>query len=451
MENFEFDMPKDLAVGDKVTGVVVQVEDKTIYLDVKSFTEAVMHLDHYTKDKNVTTFKGLVKVNDEIKCQVTKINEEHIYVSRLNQLVDEAFKEVVNANEAGDAINVVVKKEVNKGYLTEYKANQLFLPVALAGKDVKVGDKLKVKIVEVEEAKKRAVVSRKAILDEEYKEEKQKQLDLISVGDVIKATVVKVEKFGAILKNGNVFGLLRASQVSHKFVDITAELKVDDELEVKVIKKENDKIEFSRKALLKTPFELYVEAHKVSDKVTGKVVEKLGYGLILELAEDVKGLLHKSEYSHNPNDNLSNCVKIGDELEVAIIKIDNQKEKLSLSRKALMDNPWEKVNAKLGDLVDVKVTAVADNGLTVSALGVDGFIPASEALVEKKNDSITNYFAEGDEAKAVITEINPKEWKLKLSIRKHLDAEARKEFEEYLNNQEDVKTTLGDVFKDVLK
>ena len=116
-----------------------------------------------------------------------------------------------------------------------------------------------------------------------------------------------------------------------------------------------------------------------------------------------------------------------------------------------MDNPWEKVNAKVGDLVDVKVTAVADNGLTVSALGVDGFIPASEALVEKKNDSITNYFAEGDEAKAVITEINPKEWKLKLSIRKHLDAEARKEFEEYLNNQEDVKTTLGDVFQDVLK
>ena len=410
-----------------------------------------MHLDHFTKDKDVQSFKGLVKLNDKINCQVTKINEEHIYVSRLNQLADEAFKEVLNANEAGDAINVTVKKAVNKGYLAEYKANQLFLPVALAGKDVKVGDKLKVKIVEVEEAKKRAVVSRKAVLDEEYKEEKQKQLDLISVGDVCKATVVKVEKFGAILRVGNVYGLLRASQVAHKFVDITAELKVDDELEVKVIKKENDKIEFSRKALLKTPFELYAESHKVSDKVTGKVVEKLGYGLILELAEDIKGLLHKSEYSHNPNDNLANCVKIGDELEVAIIKMDMQKEKLSLSRKALMDNPWEKVNAKLGDLVDVKVTSVSDNGLNVSALGVDGFIPASEALVERKNDPLANYFAEGDEAKAVITEINPKEWKLRLSIRKHLDNEARKEFEKYLENQEEVKTTLGDVFEDVLK
>ncbi len=448
MENFEFDMPKDLAVGDKVTGVVVQVEDKTIYLDVKSFTEAVMHLDHYTKDKNVTSFKGLVKVNDEIKCQVTKINEEHIYVSRLNQLVDEAFKEVVNANDAGNPINVVVKKEVNKGYLTEYKANQLFLPVALAGKDVKVGDKLKVKIVEVEEAKKRAVVSRKAILDEEYKEEKQKQLDLISVGDVIKATVVKVEKFGAILKNGNVFGLLRASQVSHKFVDITSELKVDDELEVKVIKKENNKIELSRKALLETPFKLYIKDHKVSDKVEGIVKNKLQYGLLLELAPEVKGLLHQSEFSHNPNDNFQNCVKINDKVEVAIININEDKERISLSRKPLLDNPWERVEAKAGDIVDIKISEVNEKGLKVEALGVDGFVPMSEALVEKGN--LSDFYAVGDTAKAIIVEIKPREWRLKLSIKKLKDEEERKSFEKHLTDKEE-SVTIGDAFKDVLE
>lgn len=83
MENFDFEMPKELNVRDVVEGEVVSIEDNTIYLDVKQFTEAVMHLDHYTTDKNATSFKNLVKVGDKIKCQVTKITEEHIFVSRL--------------------------------------------------------------------------------------------------------------------------------------------------------------------------------------------------------------------------------------------------------------------------------------------------------------------------------------------------------------------------------
>lgn len=450
MENFELDMPMNLNVRDVVEGEVVSVEDKTIYLDVKQFTEAVMHLDHYTNDKSVTSFKGLVKVGDKIKCQVTKINEDHIYVSRLNQLSEENFKNVIEASVKGEKVKVTVKKDVNKGFMVDYKGNAVFMPSSLAGKDTKVGDKIEVLILPSEDENKKPIASRKAVLDIEYQTEKANALASINVGDEIEATVAKVEKYGAFLRYGLVQGLLRAKDYSHKFVDITKEIKVGDTLKVKVIKKdENNKLEFSRKVLIDTPYQAFVKEHKVSDKLVGKVVEKTGFGLILELAEDVKGLLHKSEYSHNPNDNLASVLKIGDTVEVAIIGLNDAKEKISLSRKALMDNPWEKVDAKVGDVVKVKVTEVNESGLKVEALGVDGFIPASEALVEKKND-LSAYYAIGDEADAIITDINPKEWRLKLSIRKHQENESRKDFEKYLNNEDAANSNLGDMFKDVL-
>jgi small subunit ribosomal protein S1 len=450
MENFDFEMPKELRVRDVVEGEVVQIEDNTIYLDVKQFTEAVMHLDHFTNDKNVTSFKGLVKIGYKIKCQVTKITEEHIFVSRLNQLSEENYKAVIEASSTGKRVKVTVKKDVNKGFMVDYNGNQVFMPASLAGADTKVGDKFEVIILPSEDENKKPIASRKAVLDIEYKEAKEKELAAVNVDDVVEANVAKVEKYGAFLRFGMVQGLLRAKDYSHKFVDIQKEIKVGDTLKVKVIKKdENNKIEFSRKALIDTPYQAFVKEHKVSDKIVGKVVEKTGFGLILEIAPDLRGLLHKSEYSHNPNDNLASVLKIGDTVEVAIIGLTDAKEKVSLSRKALMDNPWERVDAKVGDVVDVKVTEVTESGLKVEAIGVDGFVPASEAVLEKKND-LSAYYQPGDCAKAIITDINPKEWRLKLSIKKHQENESRKDFEKYLNEDESVNSNLGEMFKDVL-
>lgn len=455
MEEFtmeKLNMPKRLRVGDRVEGTVVSVQDNTIYLDIHNFTEGTMHLDHYTKDKSVNTFADIVKVGDVINCQVAKINEDNIYLSRLNQLNEENFKAVLEAAENNTDIEITVVSEIkDKGYIVSYNGNQLFLPKSQATPSIAIGAKTTVRILEADDKRKRAVVSRRAIEQELYLQNRANEYDGIQVGDVLKGKIVKLEKYGALVRFNYTQGLLKANQVAHSFVDITKELQLGEELEVKVVSKENGKLELSRKALLQTPFNLYIADHKVSDKVVGKVVNKLAFGLLLELADNVKGLLHSSEYSHNPNDNFNSFVKIGDEVEVAIIAINEKDEKISLSRKALMDNPWSKVQAKEGDLVEVKVTEVKDNGLVVEALGVDGFIPASEALLEQKNDSLSSYFAVGDTAKAIIIEIKPSEWKLKLSIKKFLSTEERKSFEKYLNDSDDAKVTIGDMFKDVLK
>ncbi|MDE7095453.1 MAG: (d)CMP kinase, partial [Anaeroplasmataceae bacterium] len=455
MEDFKMEdlvLSKRPRIGDQVVGTVVTITDKTIYLDIHQFTEGTMHLDHYTKDKSIESFKGLVNIGDEIECQVAGINEENIYLSRLNQLSKLAFKRVVEAKENAETIEVVVTKAVpNKGYTVSFEGNSLFMPLSQAPQEVKIKDKLQVRVIEVNEERKNAVVSRRVIEREEYANAKAQELDSIQAGDVLTGTVAKVEKFGLFIRFKYNQGLLRINQLAHTFTsDINAVAKEGDTMEVKVLSKENGKLVLSRKALLDTPYEAYAKTVTVGQIVKGKVVNKMPFGLLIELAPNVKGLLHQSEYSHNPNDNYNAFVIIGDEVECAILNLDPAKEKISLSRKALMDNPWTRVTAKVGDVVEVKVTDVLENGLKVETLGVDGFVPASEALTSSQNGSVKDYFHVDDTAQAIIIDIKPAEWRLRLSIRKIAEKEERKSFEKYLE-EEEASLTLGDVLKDALK
>ena len=455
MENFKMDdltMPKELRVGDVVKGVVVQVEANTIYLDVQSFTEGVMHLDHYTKDKSVTSFKGLVKVGDEIECEVAKTNETAIYLSRHNQLAQLAFKSVVDAKENGSNVIVKVTKLLpKKGYNVLLNGSTLFMPLSQAPEEVKIGQELEVRILEVNEERMTGVVSRRVIEKENYTNAKQAEMDSFNVGDTVTGEVAKIEKFGVFVKFNYNQGLVRINQLSHVFTtDINSVVKVGEQITVKVISKENGKLLLSKKALLDTPFEAYVKEHKVGETVKGKVTNKLPFGLLLELADNVKGLLHQSEYSHNPNDNFNDYVVIGDEVECAILSIDEKKEKVSLSRKALIDNPWTRVTAQAGDVVEVTVKELTDNGMLVETLGVDGFIPQNEILTPNQNGNFKDYYSVGDKANAEIIDIRVQEWRLKLSIRKPLIREERKSFEKYLD-EEEVSFNIGEAFKDVLK
>ena len=452
-----YDAKPSLRVGDIVDGVVVSIpDDKTLLLDIKSFTEGTLHLNYYTKDQNVTSFKGLVKIGDKLTCKVTKIENgqgrnDHslIMLSRLDQIKNETFEEIIKAKDNNEILSVYVSKDINSGYICYYNGIELFMPRSQSIKDVNLKDNIDVKVIEIDENRKKAVVSSKVVEHEKYVESRDKELESINVGDVLDGVITKVEKYAAFVKISNVIGVIKARDVSHEFTDITTILKAGDEIKVKVISKDNGKLGLSRKALIKTAYQLYKENHKVSDKVKGKVTNKQPGYLLIELAPNLKGLLHQSEYSWNPNDNYNNNVVIGDEVEVAIIAMNDEKENIRLSRKALMDNPWDKVDAKLGDVCKIKVKEVNNSGLVVEAFGVDGFIPAIETMTEEKK-AVSDFYAVGDEADAIVIEINKKEWRLKLSIKKLVDAEERKKLDKYMKNEE-ASTSIGEQFKDILK
>ena len=454
---------KFLRQGSIVEGTVIKIESNTIYLDIQAQTEGKIHLDNYDKPAP-DTFEGLVQVGQKIKARVQKITDDpaQILLSRLPLLVEEKFEKIQALAESGETVKAKVRQVLEKGLILSYMENEVFLPYSLLDfelvkdKDSLKGKTLEIQIIEATSKgrNKRIVASRKAIFERERQEAyeqrlqaRQDELETINTGDVIKGVVDKIEAHAATIRFDHVVGLLRISQVSHFRIEkIEDVLTLGQEVEVKVIKKEGNRLDLSMKALQKTPYEVFYETHKVGDTVTGTVFQKLPFGIIVEVAKDVRGLLHKNEFSWNPNDNFESYVKIGDEVTLSIIQLDLKKERIALSKKALEDNPWKNVSLRRGEVVSAKIIEVSKEGVKVEVQGAEGEIAASELAVEKINKP-EDYFAIGDVVNAVVTEVSKDTWTLKLSIRRILEQAEREQYEQYLEDDEkDQNPTLGDLF-----
>lgn len=474
MEELLNESSESVKVGTIVEGTVVQIEERQIYVDINQPTEGIIYLNYFTTDKNVTSFKDLVKVGDTVKAKVTKVEETKdgsiILLSCLDLLREKVYQELADKLAKGETIDVVAKvvKINEKSYELNYNGARVFISIKDVKDALKVGDTINVRITEVSLEKRLCFASHYLIVKEEnerkhaeyvalkekehkeWEEAREAEIASLPVGTVKEGTVSKILPYGVIVKFDKAQGLIKMRDLDHKFVkDPSTIVSVGDKVTVKVVKNENSKIELSRKDLIESPYQTYVKNHHVSDTVKGKVISKLPFGMLIELDKDVTGLLHKSEFSWNPNDNLMASTLIGDELECAIIKTDDAEEKISLSIKALIDNPWSRVEAKVGDETVCKVTEVSSKGLKVEAFGVDGFIPARSVVLEGKSSKIEDYYNAGDEVKAIVTEINPRKWVLVLDQKAYKYKQERLEFDKYMSNEEDTvkSTTIGDLLK----
>jgi len=441
--------------GDIVKAKVEVIRDNQFVLEIPGFAgyDAYMFKDQFS---DVDGEANKVKVGDEIDVAIAKIIETEdsmsVFVSRLPLLRKKNQEVLLDAYNNKATINVKVTKVVNKGVVADYAGCEIFIPESLLSIGEKVnpnnfiGRDIDVKIIEKknDRGKEKYIASHKAILLDEMLEQRKEEISNINVGDTVKATVVKFEPYGVLMQIGLARGILKYNQVSH-FKDERAEkiLAVGDEVAVKVIAKEGNKIDLSRKALIPSPFQVYASKNEVSKTVTGKVVQKIAAGIILELDKGVTGLLHKSEYSWNPNDNLDMCVKIGDDIEVKIIKIDNEKQRISLSRKLLLDNPWKNVNCKKDEIIEVTVDDVTSKGLNVIACGVEVLIDPKDVLAEK--GKLEDFYAKGDVVKAKVMDVNKDKWILKLNIKVLKLAEQKAEFEKYKEDNDNKDATIGDI------
>jgi len=457
----EFNM---LKVGQIVEGTVIKVEENTIYLDVQYTTEGKIHLDNYDKPAPESFF-GLIEIGQKVRARVQKITDDpaQILLSRLPLLVEEKFVKIQKLVETGEIVKAKVRQVLDKGIVLNYMENEVFLPYSLLDfdlvkdKEALKGKTLEIQIIEatIKGRSKRVVGSRKVIFEKERQEayelrlkSRQAELEDINTGDILKGVVDKIEAHAATVRFDHVVGLLRISQVSHYRIDkIEDVLTLGQEIDVKIIKKEGNRLDLSIKALQKTPYEEFYAEHKVGDSITGTVFQKLPFGIIVEVAKDVRGLLHKNEFSWNPNDNYESYVKIGDEVTLSIIQLDLKKERIALSKKSLEDNPWKNVTVKRGDVVDAVVQSVSKEGLVVMVQGALGEIEAKE-LSNERIGRPEDYFAAGDTVNAVVTEANRDQWSLKLSIRRVLEKAERESFEQYLEDEEekDKNPTIGDLF-----
>ena len=407
--------------------------------------------------------EGTSIIGKTYKVKILKVDKDsqNIVVSR-KKILDEqrkVKKDLVNKIlESGELIEGVVKKITTYGMfvdvggvdgLVHYSEISYKGPVN-PNTLYKEGDKVVVKAINYDEGKKHLSLSIKATMSDPWDEIKDKDCGL-GVGDVIKVIVSNIEPCGAFVDLGNdIEGFLHISEISwDKNIKNPKDfIKESEEIDVEVIEINPDarRLRVSLKNLLKKPFDEFVAKFKTGDVVKGVVTTITAFGAFVKIGA-VEGLLHNEDISWNRSDKCKDLLKTGDEVEVKIIKIDRENEKISISKKELQDSPTKKYakTHSIGKLVKGRIKDIKDFGIFVE---LDNNV---DALIRKEdlgNLDVSN-LKNGDEIEAAIDFIDEKSSRIRLSVRRLARQKERDVISEI--NGGDEKQTLGDLIKEQLK
>ncbi|QKF60060.1 30S ribosomal protein S1 [Aliarcobacter lanthieri] len=391
-----------------------------------------------------------------VKAKVIKVNKNQssIIVSRKKLIEESKLIKDTKVNEILEntsPINGIVKKITSYGMfvdlggvdgLVNYNEISYKGPVNPANY-YNEGDTVSVVVLSYDKTKQHLSLSIKAALSNPWEEIKDK----LEVGDTITVTVSNFESYGAFVDLGNdIEGLLHISELSwNKNIKNPKEiLNIGDEINVEVIELNFDqkRLRVSLKNLQEKPFTKFINSHKVGDVLQGKVATLTEFGAFVTLGE-VDGLLHNEEASWEPNAKCKTLFKKGDEVEVKIIKIDKEKENISLSIKDIAESPAKKFqdNYKVGDIIKGSVKDKKDFGVFIKLENnLDGLI-RNEDFGPLNVEEIKN----GDEVEAVIINIDTKKNRVRLSV-KRLEQQQEREMLRSVND--DSSMTLGDILKD---
>jgi len=308
------------------------------------------------------------------------------------------------------------------------------------------GEEVEVKAIGYDEQKRHLSLSIKAATEDPWEGLK----DELEVGDAVRVLVSNIEPYGAFVDLGNdIEGFLHISEVSwDKNIKHPKDyINEGDEIDVEIVEMdfENRKLRVSLKNVLPKPFESFSREHKVGDVITGKVATVTAFGAFINLGS-IDGLLHNEDISWQRGVKAKDIFKDGDEVEVKIIKIDRENEKISLSKKALEESPIEKFasNHKAGEILKVKVRDIKEFGVFVQIEDEVDALIRHEDLGEKKADDLEI----GEELEAAIVFIDTQKDRIRLSVKKVARIQEKAALQEY---NDDSSTTLGDILKDQLK
>ena len=332
--------PKDI-----VTGTVISVKDDEVYVDIQYRADGIIKLDEMTEEEQENP-KEHFEVGNEVDVFVIKLDdgEGNVVLSTRRVQGMKAWKELLEKYENDELVEGHVNG-FNKGGLTvDVDGIGGFIPASQVAtyfvKNFKkfVGETWDLKIVSIDERKNRLVLSRKDVLEGELDE----RWEELEEGQVIEGEVARLTDFGAFVEVNGLDGLLHVSDIAWNRVEVPSdELSVGDKIDVKILKlnKDKNRISLGRKQLLDKPFDSFAKEHEVGEVVKGKVVNLLDFGAFVEVASGVEGLVHVSEISWDHVEKPSDELNIGDEVEVKIISIDQEEEKVGLSIKQLEEAP----------------------------------------------------------------------------------------------------------------
>ncbi|HOS05801.1 MAG TPA: 30S ribosomal protein S1 [Syntrophorhabdaceae bacterium] len=418
---------KSLQNGNILKGKIININGDTVIVDVGLKSEGKVSTSEFTSK----TGELKAQVGDEVEVMIVGREREFGLLLLSKQKVDfiRTWQKINQSFEDGTYVDGDIVSEVKGGFSVDIGVNA-FLPISQVDmKPVKnassfVGRHLRFKIIKVNQRKGNVIVSRRIFLEEEKEKKKSEFWKNTKKDQVLYGFVRNITDYGAFIDLGGVDGFLYLNEITWGRITHPKEyLRVGDEVKVKVLEidPENQKVSVGIKQLKPDPWLKVNEKYPIGEKVKGKVVGIIDYGVFVELEQGVEGLLHISEMSWDRKiKNPGKIVKKGEWLELVILGIDNEKKRISLGLKQLMPDPWDELAREypVGSVIKGKVKNITDFGMFVGiGNGIDGLVHMSEVSWSRRKKTVTDTYKKGSMVDALVINIDKGQKKFSLSIK----------------------------------
>src|SRR5918993_1084752 len=417
-----------LKPGAIVTGIVVEVRTDVVVINAGLKSEGIVPIEQFRNDAGEID----VGIGDEVKVALDSLENGfgETVLSREKAKRAMVWDELEQALEKNETITGRISGKVKGGFTVDIKDVRAFLPGSLV--DVRPvrdpvyleGKELEFKIIKLDRKRNNVVVSRRAVVESEFSAEREQLLERLQEGAIVAGVVKNLTDYGAFVDLGGIDGLLHITDMAWKRVRHPSEVvNVGEELQVRVLKydRERNRVSLGLKQLGEDPWDNIARRYPTGARLVGKVSNVTDYGAFVEIEPGVEGLVHVSEMDWtNKNVNPSKVVQVGDEVQVMVLDVDEERRRISLGMKQVTSNPWETFSAlhKKGDKVSGQIKSITDFGIFIGLDGgIDGLVHLSDISWNTTGEDIVRNFKKGDTVEAVVLAVDPERERISLGIK----------------------------------
>src|SRR5512140_2505297 len=424
---------QEMRIGEVITAEAVRVDMNFVVVNAGLKSESFIPVEEFRNDAGEVE----AKVGDFVSVAIESLEDGYgeTKLSRDKAKRLKAWHDLEQAMEKGEIVEGLVTGKVKGGLTVMVNGIRAFLPGSLVDlrpvKDTAPfeGKQMEFKVIKLDRKRNNVVVSRRAVLEETMGAEREELLKTLQEGAVVKGIVKNITDYGAFVDLGGIDGLLHITDLAWRRVKHPSEvLTVGDEVEAKILKfdQEKNRVSLGMKQLGEDPWVGIGRRYPQGTRLFGMVTNLTDYGAFVEIEQGIEGLVHVSEMDWtNKNIHPTKVVQLGDEVEVMILEIDEERRRISLGMKQCMPNPWEEfaLNHKKGDKVKGAIKSITDFGVFIGLDGgIDGLVHLSDLSWNQPGEEAVRNYKKGDEVEAVVLAIDVERERISLGV-KQLDGE----------------------------
>ena len=417
----------DMTAGSIVTATVIEIRNDYVVINAGLKSEGIIPKNQFLNLKGELE----ISLGDVVEVTLDMIEDGYgeTIMSREKAKRTKVWDELEKVQNSQENIEGRVSGKVKGGFTVDLMNIKAFLPGSLVDirptkeTDYIEGKVLEFKIIKMDKIRNNIVLSRKAVLMDQNSSPAE-IAEKYTEGKVVKGFIKNLTDYGAFIDLGGIDGLLHITDISWKRINHPSEiLRVGDEMDVVVLKydQEKNRVSLGMKQLDNDPWDKIPEKLELNAVYKGKVANIADYGVFVDLGDNVEGLVRTSELNWtNKNINPNKVVNLGDEIDVKVMEIDNEKRRVSLSHKQCLENPWMEFgdNNNKGDIVTSQIKSITDFGIFVGLDGgIDGLIHITDITSEDKQEEAIRSYKKGDDVTSIILSIDSERERVSLGIK----------------------------------